>query len=197
MQIFKKLFVLLFIFSFSFSSLAADKAPGNPSVIMHTTEGDITIELFPKEAPITVANFLKYVEDDFYNDTIFHRVIKRFVIQGGGFNQYFEKKETRDPIINEADNGLHNDRWTLSMARTNDPDSATSQFFINLSMNTNLDKKGKNPGYAVFAQVTDGFDVIGTIAKTTTRTIGAYADVPTDTIFITSVEVVKSGTEEK
>ena len=171
---------------------AADKAAPqkNPTAIIHTSKGPITIELYAKEAPVTVANFISYAESGFYKDTIFHRVIKRFMIQGGGFTKDMQRKNTLPPIVNESDNGLHNDRWTLSMARTHDPDSATSQFFINTKMNSNLDSKGKQPGYAVFAIVTDGQYVVKSIEKTPTMTLGRYADVPVEAVIIERVEII-------
>ena len=187
--------VIIMLSLFWLSAIAqADAKTNNPIVIMHTSKGDITIELFQQKAPITVANFLDYAKSGFYDGTIFHRVIKRFVIQGGGFTPFMEKKETKAPIKNESDNGLYNDRWTLSMARTNDPDSATSQFFINLKMNSNLNKRGKNPGYAVFAEVVDGRHIVKDIAKSPTRTVGPYSDVPVEPIIIESVEIVGENT---
>lgn len=175
------------------SAHATDKtAPQkNPIAIIHTSKGPITIELYAQQAPITVANFINYAETGFYNDTIFHRVIKRFMIQGGGFTQEMQRKNTLAPIINESGNGLHNDRWTVAMARTQDPDSATSQFFINTKMNANLDSKGKRPGYAVFAIVTDGQYVVKSIEKTPTMTLGRYADVPVEAVIIERVEIIK------
>ncbi len=189
-QLLVSIVILGFICAPSFSADNAATAK-NPTAIIHTTKGPITIELYPKEAPITVANFIDYAESGFYNDTIFHRVIKRFMIQGGGFTKDMQRKNTKAPIPNESGNGLHNDRWTLSMARTNDPDSATSQFFINTKMNSSLDKKGKTPGYAVFAIVTDGQYVVKAIEKTPTMTLGGYADVPVDAVFIERVEIIK------
>ena len=163
----------------------------NPTAIIHTSKGPITIELYAKEAPISVANFIAYAESGFYEGTVFHRVIKRFMIQGGGFTKDMQKKDTLAPIINESNNGLHNDRWTLSMARTNDPDSATSQFFINTKMNSSLDSKGKQAGYAVFAIVTDGQYVVKSIEKTPTMKLGRMADVPVEAVIIERVELIK------
>lgn len=137
---------------------AAEKAE-NPRVLFETDLGKMTIELYPKEAPKTVENFLAYVDKGFYNGTIFHRVIPDFVVQGGGFTFDFKRKDTMDPVVNESNNGLKNLAGTLSMARTNDPDSATSQFFINLRDNPHLDPQGNQPGYAVFGKVVEGFDV--------------------------------------
>jgi cyclophilin family peptidyl-prolyl cis-trans isomerase len=185
----KLLITTLALFSLSFFSHAEST---NPKATFHTNKGDITIELFPQEAPVTVANFIDYAESGFYNGTIFHRVIPRFVIQGGGFTKDMSKKTTKAPISNEANNGLKNDFLTLSMARTNDPNSATSQFFINLSKNTNLDYSKWNPGYAVFARVIEGEFVVRDIAKQATGNRGQYQDVPKEAIIIESVAVQKS-----
>ncbi len=133
-----------------------------------TTLGDFTIELFDKKAPETVQNFLKYIDSGFFDGTIFHRIVPGFVIQGGGFTEDMTQKRTQPPIKNEADNGLKNERGTLSMARTNDINSATSQFFVNLKDNDFLDHKRGNFGYAVFARVTEGMDVIDKIAAVET-----------------------------
>ncbi|UCD25734.1 MAG: peptidylprolyl isomerase [Gemmatimonadota bacterium] len=137
------------------------------TVIITTSMGDITIELFPEEAPITVANFTAYVDSGFYDSTLFHRVVPAFVIQGGGITA-MGPKETRAPIQNEADNGLLNERGTLSMARTSDPNSATSQFFINLEHNQILDHGVRDFGYAVFGRVTSGMEVVDQIAAVAT-----------------------------
>ena len=169
---------------------ATDTAPANPIVVLHTTKGDITLELNPQKAPVTVANFLDYANSGFYNGTVFHRVIKRFMIQGGGFDQALEKKPTRDPIINESRNGLHNDRYTIAMARTDEPDSATSQFFINTRINAKLDAIGRQPGYTVFGKVIEGNHVVTAIAKTATQSYGEFADLPVEPIVITSVELL-------
>lgn len=136
----------------------------NPTVLFETSSGNITIELFPKEAPITVANFLQYIDDGFYEGTIFHRVVPGFVVQGGGMTFDFKRKKTRDPIKNESDNKLKNLKGTLSMARTSVVDSATSQFFINVNNNVPLDHNGRH-GYAVFGKVVDGYDVVLKIEK--------------------------------
>jgi len=160
----------------------------NPQVNLQTNKGLIVIELYPDHAPQSVANFLAYVDAGFYDGTIFHRVIPDFMIQGGGFTADLEKKATRDPIPNEADNGLKNERGTLAMARTNDPNSATAQFFINHKDNAFLDHSGKNPrgwGYAVFGRVTDGMSVVDAIATTPTGAKGMFPkDVPLETIVI-------------
>jgi cyclophilin family peptidyl-prolyl cis-trans isomerase len=167
----------------------ASKNGENPIVKMQTSEGVITLELFTEEAPVTTANFLEYVESGFYADTIFHRVIPGFVIQGGGMTENLRQKQTRAPIVNESDNGLQNKRGTLSMARTADPDSATSQFFINLRDNANLDAAPGRPGYAVFAKVIDGMDVVDAIAGVKTGSRGFHDDVPARPVFIKKIEL--------
>ena len=159
----------------------------NPVVNVETTAGSFRIELYPERAPVTVANFLRYVEDGFYTGTIFHRVIKRFVVQGGGFTPEMERKPTYEPIINEDGNGLFNDRWTVAMARTPEPDSATSQFFINLRINSSLNGRGANRGYAVFGEVIDGRDVINSIANQPTDVIAGMSDVPIEPVIIQSI----------
>ena len=161
----------------------------NPLVVFETTKGKMTIELYPKEAPITVENFLTYVKEGFYEGTVFHRVIPRFVIQGGGMNADMQRLKTHAPIKNEADNGLKNLRGTLSMARTNDPHSATSQFFINLVDNKALDYTKPGTGYAVFGKVIRGLDVVDAIAAVQTTTKGQYKDVPAEPIAVTKAYV--------
>ena len=159
----------------------------NPVVIFETSQGEISIELYPEKAPETVKNFIQYVNDKFYDGTIFHRVIPNFVVQGGGFDSKMSQKKTRTPIKNEADNGLLNKKGSLSMARTNDPHSASSQFFINLKDNDFLDFKSKSAqgwGYAVFAQVTKGMDVVEKMAKTKTGNAGPHRDVPVTPIVV-------------
>ncbi len=165
----------------------------NPTVVIHTNKGPITVELYASKAPVTVTNFLDYAKTGFYNGTIFHRVIKRFMIQGGGFTKEMKKKETKAAIINESGNGLYNERWTLAMARTDDPNSATAQFFINAKMNTNLDAGRGKAGYAVFGRVIDGQYVVKTIEKTVTTTVttktGTYFNVPAEPIIIERMEI--------
>lgn len=156
-----------------------------------TTLGNFTIELLEKEAPLTVANFLRYIGDEFFDGTIFHRVVPGFVIQGGGFTEDMSQKKTHAPIKNEADNGVKNLRGSLSMARTNDPHSATTQFFVNLKDNDFLDHKGGNPGYAVFARVTEGMDVIDKIAAVKTGKCRGFDDVPTEAVVMSSVRHLK------
>ena len=155
-------------------------------VVFETTHGTMKIEVNPEEAPVTVENFLKYVNDGFFNGTIFHRVIPGFVIQGGGFDSEMDQKETRQPITNEADNGLKNLRGTLSMARTPAKDSATSQFFINLVDNDVLDHGTRDFGYAVFAKVVEGMDVVDKIAGVKTGNHGHHGDVPVEPVVIES-----------
>jgi len=165
-------------------------AAGNaPQVVLHTTLGDITLELYPDKAPVTVANFLQYARDGFYAGTIFHRVISYFVIQGGGMTVDMQPKQTREPIRNEAGNGLANLRGSVAMARTNDPNSATSQFFINVQDNPMLNHTGTDSsgawGYAVFGKVIDGMDVVDDIRFVQTNA----SDVPLEPVVIESVEV--------
>jgi cyclophilin family peptidyl-prolyl cis-trans isomerase len=151
-----------------------------------TSMGDFTIELFPKEAPQTVENFLRYGSDGFFEGTLFHRVVPGFVIQGGGLTKDLRPKATREPVQNEANNGLKNKRGTLSMARTNDIHSATSQFFVNLRDNDFLDHKPGQYGYAVFARVTKGMDVVDKIAAVGTGRRKGHDDVPLEDIVIVS-----------
>ena len=164
----------------------------HPVVTMETSLGSIQIELYPQEAPRTVENFLAYVRDGFYDGTIFHRVVPGFVIQGGGFSADMQEKRTRPPIPNEAANGLKNSRGTLSMARTMDPNSATSQFFINLRDNAALDYRGNSAremGYAVFGKVVSGMDVVDRIGKVATTSRGPYQDVPVQPVVIESARL--------
>jgi len=158
-----------------------------------TSLGDFDIELFPKEAPQTVENFLRYVDEGFYDGLIFHRVVPGFVIQGGGLTPEYRQKTNRDPIQNEAHNGLKNLRGSLSMARTNDINSATSQFFVNLKDNDFLDHKSKSPsqyGYAVFAKVVKGMDVVDKIAAVSTGRKKGYDDAPLEDVVIVSARRV-------
>lgn len=163
-------------------------------VIMKTTFGEIRLELDAQKAPKTVANFLGYAREGFYDGTIFHRVIDNFMIQGGGFDADMRQKSTGAPIENEADNGLRNDFGTIAMARTMDPHSATAQFFINVKDNDFLNHSGKNPqgwGYAVFGKVTGGSEVLDKIRAVPTTSRGGHQDVPADPVIIESVEVVE------
>ncbi|MBV9697206.1 MAG: peptidyl-prolyl cis-trans isomerase [Gammaproteobacteria bacterium] len=151
-----------------------------------TSHGAFTVELFPKEAPVTVENFLRYVDDGFFDGTIFHRIVPGFVIQGGGLTKDFQQKKTRPPISNEANNGLKNTRGSLSMARTSDVNSATSQFFVNLADNAFLDHGTRDFGYAVFARVGEGLEVIDKIARVRTGRRQGYTDAPLEDVIITS-----------
>jgi cyclophilin family peptidyl-prolyl cis-trans isomerase len=162
-------------------------------VRFETTHGGFTIELFEKDAPLTVANFLQYVDDQFFDGLIFHRIVPGFVIQGGGLDASFEQKKTRAPIRNEADNGQINLRGSLSMARTNAPHSATSQFFVNLKDNDFLDYRPGNHGYAVFGRVTDGLEVIDKIAAVRTGTRRGFSDAPMEDVLINSARRVTTG----
>jgi cyclophilin family peptidyl-prolyl cis-trans isomerase len=155
-----------------------------------TTLGDFTVELFEKEAPESVDNFTRYIEEGFFDGTIFHRIVPGFVIQGGGFTEDMTQKKTKAPVKNEADNGLKNKRGTLSMARTNDINSATSQFFVNLKDNDFLDHSRGNFGYAVFAKVTDGMDVVDKIAAVETGRKRGFDDVPVEAVTMKSVRRV-------
>lgn len=162
------------------------------TITIETTKGTITVELDGEKAPITVENFLSYVNDGFFDDTIFHRVIPNFMVQGGGFTAGMVQKETKDQIKIEADNGLKNDRGTIAMARTNDPNSASSQFFINLKDNDFLNHSSPTDqgwGYCVFGKVTEGLDVIDAIATVSTGTEGGHGDVPLEPITMTKVTV--------
>jgi len=158
----------------------------NPMVTFSTTLGKFVIELYTDKAPISVKNFLTYVDSGFFDNTIFHRVIPGFMIQGGGFTEQMQKKSTRSPIENEAKNGLKNKRGTLSMARTRDINSATSQFFLNLKDNAFLDNGTRDHGYAVFARVIAGMEVIDKIAAVDTGNKGAYRNVPKTPVVIKS-----------
>ncbi|WP_299310430.1 peptidylprolyl isomerase [uncultured Halomonas sp.] len=156
-------------------------------IVLETTFGDISVELDHEKAPKTAANFEQYVRDGFYDGTLFHRVIDGFMIQGGGFDERFDQKPTRDPIENEADNGLQNEAGTLAMARTQDPHSATAQFFINVADNAFLNHSGKSIqgwGYCVFGRVIDGMDVVDRIRKVETTRRGMHADVPAEDVMI-------------
>jgi len=175
------------------SVLAASPATAqdkNPVVVIETSMGDITLELFPEKAPVTVKNFLQYVTDKAYDNTIFHRVIKNFVIQGGGYGTDNALKDTRPPIKNEANNGLYNERGTIAMARTKDPDSATNQFYINVKDNPNLDFKGLAPGkegYCVFGRVVEGMEVVDRIRAVETD----EQDMPVKQVTIKRIRAMK------
>ena len=161
-----------------------------PMVVIETSSGDMLVELFPDEAPATVENFLRYVDEDFYANTIFHRVIKDFMIQGGGLTMRMEEKKTNPPVKNEADNGLKNVRGTLAMARMADPHSAAAQFFINTVDNPELDFTAPNAegyGYCVFGQVVEGLDTVDKIAKTKVKASGEHEALPVDSVVISCV----------
>jgi cyclophilin family peptidyl-prolyl cis-trans isomerase len=195
----KQLISFFAVMTLSLSAALAQQAVTNPQVTLHTSMGDIKLELYPQEAPITVANFLQYANDGYYDGTVFHRVISHFMIQGGGMTVVEDEdgkrllsKPTRDPITSEANNGLKNERGTVAMARTNEVNSATSQFFINVELNGSLDfTSDVNPddsrawGYTVFGRVTDGMDVVDDIRFVET----GQGDVPNEAVFIESVEV--------
>ena len=173
---------------------AAPAVPAaNPKALIKTNMGDITIELYADKAPKSVENFLQYAKDGFYNGTIFHRVIDNFMIQGGGFTADMQQKGTRAPIKNEASNGLKNEAFTLAMARTNDPNSATSQFFINVKDNPNLDASNSRDGngYAVFGKVVAGLDVVDKIRAVRTTNKGPYGDVPETPVIINKATLEK------
>ena len=171
------------------------KIPGRTKKMrMITNEGEIVLELFEDQAPETVANFKKYVVNGHYNGTLFHRVIKGFMIQGGGFEPGMTQKETGEPIKNEADNGIKNEVGTIAMARTNDPHSATAQFFINIANNEFLNHKSPDPqgwGYAVFGKVVSGMDVVEKIENVATGQRGPYGDVPNSDVIIEKVEEIE------
>lgn len=192
----KQLISLVALLLLSMSAALAQQHADNPQVTLHTNHGDIRLELYPQNAPKTVENFLQYANDGFYEGTIFHRVISHFMIQGGGMTIEADEggnrmvpKPTRDPIVNEANNGLKNTRGTIAMARTNDVNSATSQFYINVEVNGSLDHTGEQDsrawGYAVFGQVIEGMDVVDDIRFVET----GPQDVPVEAVVIESVEV--------
>lgn len=173
---------------------SGDKMSANPVIKMETSKGTITIELDVAKAPDTVANFVAYVEDGFYDGLIFHRVIPGFMVQGGGMNPDMSEKPNKAAVKNEASNGLKNDRGTLAMARTNDPHSATSQFFVNLKDNDFLNFTSETPagwGYTVFGKVTEGIEVIDEIEKVKTGNHGHHGDVPLEAVTITKATLVK------
>ena len=162
----------------------------NPIVVFKTNSGDITLELYADKSPITVANFLSYVDSGHYDNTIFHRVISNFMIQGGGYTPDLVEKPTLDPIVNESRNRLHNLRGTIAMARTSDPDSASSQFFINHRNNLRLDWAPGRDGYTVFGEVIDGMSTVDFIATAPTRPRGMHPNLPVDDVIILKAERV-------
>ena len=167
---------------------AAENTSPNPMVVIVTSEGKITLRLFRDKAPVSVENFLAYVDEGFYNGTVFHRVIPDFMIQGGGMLPDMTEKETRDPIVNESKNRLHNTRGTVAMARLNDPDTATSQFFINLRNNLRLDWAPGRAGYTVFGEVIEGMRVVDYIATAPTGPHGGHQNVPVEPITIIEIK---------
>ena len=184
-------FVLLAALISSSLCLSTPLLAANPLVTVETNRGDFVVELYPEKAPKTVANFMQYVDSGYYKETIFHRVINRFMIQGGGFNADMTEKPSLAPIVNEAANGLKNEPGTLAMARTSDPDSATSQFFINLENNVPLNYQGNDPeliGYCVFGRVLKGMDVVRDIGASPTMNVGPYYDVPKSTVRILAIK---------
>lgn len=189
----KKLLLSIAALALSFQIQLAQAA--NPKVKVETSKGSMVFELYPEKAPKTVANFLDYVNAGSYDGTIFHRVIKNFMNQGGGFTADYKKVETRDPIQNEADNGLKNLKYTIAMARTSEPHSATNQFFINTADNAFLDHSGKSMrgwGYTVFGKVVEGDNIAGAISRVATGSGGPFStDVPTTPIIIEKMTEIK------
>lgn len=185
-----KVIVVCFV---ALSMMVGTARAANPVVLIETNMGNIKVELFEDKAPITVKNFLKYVEDKHYDGTLFHRVKSDFMIQGGGMEPGLKEKKTREAIKNESNNGLSNLRGTLAMARTPEPNSATAQFFINVKDNTFLDraKARDGVGYCVFGRVTEGMDVVDKIKEVDTDTVQGHENVPTKDVVIKSVKVVK------
>jgi len=188
---------LMLILGFNQAALAGEK----PHVLVETNLGSFELELFPDQAPKSVANFLEYVNSGFYNGTVFHRVIDGFMIQGGGFTPDYERKPTNAPIVNEADNGLKNQRGTIAMARTMEPNSATAQFFINVKDNDFLNHTSKTPrgwGYAVFGKVVKGMDVVDKIRKVKTGPGGVFPqDVPQEAVIIERITVTTAQPAKK
>ncbi len=200
MRLLKQLCLLLattapLMLAYPAQAAKTDKPKGtNPVVRMTTSLGVIEVELDAERAPVTTENFLRYAREGFYDGTLFHRVIPGFMIQGGGFAPHMKRKQTRDPINNEAHNGLKNVRGAIAMARTADPHSATSQFFINTVDNENLNHTGKTGagwGYAVFGKIIKGMDVVTKIQNQPTTTVGPYRDVPTTDVVIEKAEIIR------
>jgi len=186
------LFILMSILGFSSTLTAKENSTDKAvkKVVIETSFGNITVQLYPKKAPKTVANFINYVKENFYSNTIFHRVIPGFMIQGGGFTTSMKQKKTRSPITNEANNGLHNTVGTLAMARTSNPNSATSQFFINTVNNSFLDQSSSSYGYAVFGKVVKGMNIVHKIEFSATETKDGMRDVPVKPIIIKSIKII-------
>lgn len=188
----KKLITLIFITLLSFNTYAENNM--NPKVKLTTNMGDIVLELDAEKAPVTVENFLNYVKNGHYNGLIFHRIIPNFMVQGGGLEPGMKERANLSPIQNEADNGLKNDKGTIAMARTNEPHSATSQFFINLKDNDFLNHTGKDQrgwGYTVFGQVVEGIDVVDAMGTAQTGTVAGHADVPNEDVLLIKAEIVE------
>ncbi len=195
-QVKQQMYKLLLSIVFTLSAISANAAP---SVEFQTNQGNFTVELYPDKAPKTVANFLQYVKDGYYENTIFHRVINHFMIQGGGFERDLSEKTTRASIGNEAANGLLNELGTIAMARTADPDSATAQFFVNLADNPFLNYTGTEPdeiGYCVFGKVTSGIEVVQKIGLLPTNTVGRYSDVPVKPVIIKNAKLLGEPAKE-
>ena len=189
----KHLIAFALLASSALSALAA-----NPMVELKTTQGDIVVEVFADKAPKSADNFIQYVKDGFYNGTVFHRVIDGFMVQGGGFDADMKQKSTRATIENEARNGLRNEVGTLAMARTADPHSASSQFFINLVANTALDYPSRDGwGYAVFGKVVKGLEVVESIAKQPTANRGFHQNVPVEAVIVNSARVLEASAEKR
>ncbi len=194
-QTFRKTLLVTLVTCMAVMTNLARADDTNPMVVMKTTDGDITIELFVDKSPITVENFLRYADEGHFDGTVFHRVIPNFMIQGGGFTEKLEEKPTHAPIVNESRNKLHNTRGTLAMARTSDPDSATAQFFINQRSNLRLDWSPGKDGYTVFGEVREGMQVVDIIALSDTgpaqamtpRGPSVFQDVPVKPVVILSV----------
>lgn len=191
---------ILFLISFSIIALAADQIEMyHPQVSILTSKGEIVVELKPEKAPETVKNFLEYANTGFYENTIFHRVIKGFMIQGGGLTADFNKKKTRDPIKNEADNRLSNRKYTIAMARTSDPHSAMAQFFINTATNDALDFKNQSQsgwGYCVFGRVIKGMEIVDAIENVKTSYSGEMSDVPVEPVVIIKTKLLNPVNQE-
>jgi cyclophilin family peptidyl-prolyl cis-trans isomerase len=189
--------LLFFVGGLLMTTLNLDEISAENSVVrFETSKGDIIVELFDDKAPLSVKNMIQYVDEGFYSDTIFHRVIPNFMIQGGGLNDNLQPKKTHSPIKNESPNGLSNTRGTLAMARTNVVDSATAQFFINVVDNPFLNFRAPTPegyGYAVFGKVKTGMDVVDKIRDVKTGTVGFYQDVPKDTVLIKKASILRRG----
>jgi cyclophilin family peptidyl-prolyl cis-trans isomerase len=191
-----RVFILFMMLSLTTLSFATENKMSDTQtkVKLTTTLGEIVIQLNPEKAPVSSANFLTYVNEGFYNGTIFHRIIPGFMAQGGGFDASFSQKAVHAPIKNEANNGLSNNRGTIAMARTPDPDSATAQFFINYKDNSFLNHTSPTPngwGYAVFGEVIEGMDVVDAMAKQPTGNRGPHQDVPKTDIVIEKAEIIK------